>query len=452
MNNYENMKSAVTGSRYKAIVKNQKDYRRYITLKNGKKVLDHESEESGKIAGVNSGIYKGYAGAPSYLDISYEELLRQAEANLINLVDEPIEDNDSFCENKKQHTCENEMAEMEEVVKRIDEYIRKITHDEVDRELSLISFYTEKEWLKSSGTGGEEASLVSFLMIILEGTDNNDNDIAVERLTGWRGPAGNAYKIKNLRPFLQQTCQMLTDKKDAVPVVPGNKDIILSCRMTGLLVHEAIGHTAEADNIYSGSVAGKLLGHKICGDDINITDFANHYDGKELVMPIYYDDEGNEARDVEIVKAGVFNDVMTDGYTAKQYDRTPSGNARAASYHDQPLVRMRNTAMLPGTKEIDEIVQSVEDGYFIVDGVSGQSDLSGTFIMVPSAVYEIKNGQVGKAVEPCRITGNCFDVLRSVSDISNRFDWYVGICAKEQEVVVSSGAPDIKCKLYIGKA
>ena len=452
MNNYENMKSAVRGSRHRTIVKKQEDYRRYVTLKNGKKVLDHDSEESGKNAGVSSGIYKGFAGAPAYLNISYNELLKKAEENLAVLVSESEEEKESFCEERVDHTCENDTAEMESVVKRIDEYIDKIAKGEAERELSLISFYTGKEWLKSCGKGGEEDSLVTFLMITLNAKDNAGKDIEVERLTGWRGPANNAYRIKNLKPFLQQTVQMLSDKQDSVPVVPGNKDIILSCRMTGLLVHEAIGHTAEADNIYSGSVAGKLLGKKICGEDINITDFANHYDGKELVVPIYYDDEGNEARDVEIVKAGVFNDIMTDSYTAKQYNRTPSGNARAACYHDQPLVRMRNTAMLPGTKEIDRIVESVEDGYFIVDGVSGQSDLSGTFIMVPSAVYEIKNGKIGKAVEPCRITGNCFDVLKSVSDISNRFDWYVGICAKEQEVVVSSGAPDIRCKLNIGKA
>lgn len=452
MNNYENMKSAVRSSRHRTIVKKQEDYRRYVTLKNGRKVLDHDSEEAGKNAGVSSGIYKGFAGAPAYLDISYNELLKRAEENLSALVSEPEENNESFCEERVDHTCENDTTEMEAVVKKIDEYIDKIAKGEAERELSLISFYTGKEWLKSSGKGGEEDSLVTFLMITLGAKDKDGNSIDVERLTGWRGPAVNAYRIKNLKPFLRQTVQMLSDKKDSVPVVPGNKDIILSCRMTGLLVHEAIGHTAEADNIYSGSVAGKLLGKKICGEDINITDFANHYNGKELVVPIYYDDEGNEARDVEIVKAGVFNDIMTDNYTAEQFGRTPSGNARAACYHDQPLVRMRNTAMLPGTKEIDRIVESVEDGYFIVDGVSGQSDLSGTFIMVPSAVYEIKNGKIGKAVEPCRITGNCFDVLKSVSDISNRFDWYVGICAKEQEVVVSSGAPDIRCRLNIGKA
>ena len=40
MNNYENMKSAVRSSRHRTIVKKQEDYRRYVTLKNGRKAAE----------------------------------------------------------------------------------------------------------------------------------------------------------------------------------------------------------------------------------------------------------------------------------------------------------------------------------------------------------------------------------------------------------------------------
>ena len=195
MNSYEEMKTAVLKGRYNTIIKKQKDYRRYVTIKNGKKVLDHDSEEAGKSALVSNGIYKGVLSAPSYLDISYEELLMKAEKNLESLIDCTDFERDIFCEDRKKHTSENNTTEMEIVVKKIDEYIEKITKGEVDRELSIISFYTEKEWVKSNGNCGEDSTMITFLMINLDSTDKNGKDISIERLTGWRGSAKNAYSV-----------------------------------------------------------------------------------------------------------------------------------------------------------------------------------------------------------------------------------------------------------------
>ena len=44
----------------------------------------------------------------------------------------------------------------------------------------------------------------------------------------------------------------------------------------------------------------------------------------------------------------------------------PTGNARAYTFSDEPLIRMRNTAILPGKDKLDDMIASIEDGYYLL--------------------------------------------------------------------------------------
>ena len=41
----------------------------------------------------------------------------------------------------------------------------------------------------------------------------------------------------------------------------------------------------------------------------------------------------------------------------------PTGNARAYTFSDEPLVRMRNTAIRPGTGKLEDMIGSIDHGY-----------------------------------------------------------------------------------------
>ena len=63
--------------------------------------------------------------------------------------------------------------------------------------------------------------------------------------------------------------------------------------------------------------------------------------------------------------------------TAAHFGVQPTGNARAWEYADQPLVRMRNTFIRPGTQSLEEIIASTEDGYLLDGPRNGQADATG---------------------------------------------------------------------------
>ena len=51
---------------------------------------------------------------------------------------------------------------------------------------------------------------------------------------------------------------------------------------------------------------------------------------------------------------------------------------------------MRNTCILPGTDKLEEMIASVEDGYFMTDMNNGQADSTGEFMFGVPMGYEIK--------------------------------------------------------------
>ena len=66
---------------------------------------------------------------------------------------------------------------------------------------------------------------------------------------------------------------------------------------------------------------------------------------------------------------------MNNKELALEFGTGPTGNARAYAFSDEPLVRMRNTAFLPGQHSLEEMIASIEDGYYLIETNNGQAIL-----------------------------------------------------------------------------
>ena len=130
----------------------------------------------------------------------------------------------------------------------------------------------------------------------------------------------------------------------------------------------------------------------------------------------------------------------------------PTGNARAWEYSDQPLIRMRNTYIEPGERELEEMIDSTEDGYLLDGPRNGQADATGEFTFGVVSARRIRNGKLGELVRGVTVTGGAFDVLRSVDAVSREFQWDLGSghCGKGQPAKVDAGGPYIRCRALLG--
>jgi len=97
------------------------------------------------------------------------------------------------------------------------------------------------------------------------------------------------------------------------------------------------------------------------------------------------------------------------------------------------------------------MIASIEDGYYLVTSSNGQADATSEFMFGVALGYEVKNGQIGKAIKETSISGVAFDLLKTVTMISDDMKWTAaGMCGKKQMIPVGMGGPAIKCKVNIG--
>ncbi|MFW6287918.1 MAG: TldD/PmbA family protein [bacterium] len=241
------------------------------------------------------------------------------------------------------------------------------------------------------------------------------------------------------------------EKSEGIYPEAGYKDVILDSKLAGILAHEAIGHTTEADMVKSGSIAKDFKNQKVASDIVTMVDFANQYNNEICPVPLFIDDEGTIPEDVVIIEDGILKKFMNNKNLALDMGDKPTGNARAFAFSDEPLVRMRNTAILPGTDKLEDMIASIEDGYYFTDTNNGQADSTSEFMFGITNGYEIKNGKLGRAIKDTTISGVAFDMLKTVTMISDEMYWASGgMCGKKQLIPVGMGGPAIKCKVNVG--
>jgi len=336
-------------------------------------------------------------------------------------------------------------------VKAVDAYIVSHYPALTSRYVTLQILVIEKTILTSDGT--EYQSYLPRTILACSMTTDRDGSPVSERETfgglgefydHFNDPADMYAKIDALHEHLMR-------KKEGVYAEKGKKVCILDADLAGILAHEAIGHTVEADFVLSGSIAKNYLGREAAGEKVTLIDFAHTYEGKHCPIPIYADDEGCEAKDAVIIENGIMKGYMHSKASAMRFGVEPTGNARAYRFSDEPLIRMRNTAIARGTDKLEDMIASVEDGYYLQNPGNGQADATSEFMFAVTRGREIKNGKLGKALLDTTISGIAFDVLKSVTMVSDDFKWVCsGMCGKKQPIPVGMGGPALKCTVTIG--
>ncbi len=163
------------------------------------------------------------------------------------------------------------------------------------------------------------------------------------------------------------------------------------------------------------------------------------------------DDEGTECKDAVLIKDGVLTGYMNNLESAAHFGMPACGNARAFGFSDEPLIRMRNTAVHPGKDKLEDMIASVDNGYYLTKTQNGQADTTGEFMFGVTMGYEIKNGKLGKALRDTTISGVAFQMLKTVDMLSDTVRWdFAGTCGKKQPMHVSMGGPAIRCRVNVG--
>ncbi len=436
----------------------QKNTSKRIALIKGNLAQNDQSSSSGVSARVRKGGSWGFASHTEITDGSVKKVVESARDNA-EFLDSRLKRGRSAFESTAPESADDfssdkprlSQKQVMDFITDIDAHIAKNYPDLADRRISLRSLDMEKSVLNSDGA--RRYSMVPRTNIRVSLTLSPAGEpVEVSENFGGLGQFEDLFgEPGDLSEGIERIYEHLQKKAEGVHPDAGVKDCILDADLAGILAHEAIGHTTEADMVLGGSVAGNYVGKQVASELITLVDFANTCLGELCPVPIFIDDEGTKAEDVVIIEDGILQKFMHNKDSAQRFEAAPTGNARAYQYSDEPLIRMRNTAILPGESKLEDMISSIEDGYYLMKPSNGQADTTSEFMFGVVLGYEIKNGKLGRAIKDTTISGVAFDVLKTVSMVSDDMSWSNGgFCGKKQMIPVGMGGPAVKCRINIG--
>lgn len=323
-----------------------------------------------------------------------------------------------------------------------------------DMEKNLSSPLVPVRFLQMSFSDNEklyansEGSLISSRVPRIEFHYNivaRVNSRTENRYSQW-GKSGGWELLRNwgMEEKVKDEADALVDcLKKAVRPPRGKVDVIVAPEIVGIACHESAGHPAEADRILGreGSQAGESylgfgwLGKRIGSEAVTVVDdptLANslgHY---------LYDDEGVKARRRFLIKDGAITEFLHNRQSSAVFGTESNGSARAA-IHQEPLVRMANTFMLPGEHSFGELLGGIRKGVFIKSFTEWNiDDRRWNQKYVGSESYLIEKGELKAPVRRPTLELTTRSFYSSIDACSRDLEFFAGSCGKGDPM---QGAP-----------
>lgn len=451
-------KKALFSDGLQTVLRGQQNRSRRVVLLNGSLITNARAEGQGVCARVNRNGVCGFSSMGEYSSEAAETVLKAASENALFLdrhlkekqVIPPEFPYQSFLPHRDIVDFEQKL--LVDTCMALDTYLAEHYPDLRSRRVAYTEDSLDKIICSSDAGEGHIVSPRCYIYVFLTGETKDGTPVELFKAFGGPGSFGDWFSDLNwMYEPIDKLYRMLRDKQEGIYAEAGMKTVILGGMMAGMLAHEAVGHTVEADLVMGGSVAGPSLNKEVASPLVSLVDFAHTALGESVPLPVFLDDEGIPAEDAVLIENGILKGYMHNRETAQHFGVTPQGNARGWSYSDEPLIRMRNTAVLPGKDTLEDMIASVEDGYYLIDSGNGQADLTGEFMFGVTMGYEIKNGKLGRALLDTTVTGVAFEMLKTVDMVSNHMTWSSsGFCGKKQMMSVSMGGPELRCRIMIG--
>jgi TldD protein len=219
----------------------------------------------------------------------------------------------------------------------------------------------------------------------------------------------------------------------------GEFPIVAGPIIVGIIAHEALGHLAEAD-LTINSPFKELIGKQIAPEYVTMSErIVDGGFGNDK-----YDDEGVKVKDIHIIENGILKEIMLNREYAHKWNLSPNGHARAENYTYPPIIRMRNTIFEPRDWSLEEMIEDIKFGYYVVDFRGGQAQLNSSFQVGVQEGYMIENGEITKSIRDTSISGIAIEALKKISAVGKDFGLEMGRCGKGQTAFVSSGGPHMR--------
>jgi TldD protein len=248
--------------------------------------------------------------------------------------------------------------------------------------------------------------------------------------------------------------------REAPVTEPFNGPAILSGRASAVFFHEVLGHRLEGQRQRGddeGQTFTKLLGKQILPSFLSVSDdpTLQTFDGVSLSGHYSYDDEGQPARRVDLIKDGVLDTFLMSRLPIASFS-TSNGHGRAETGHmptgrqgnlivsssktvsDAQLREMLKAEAKKQGKAYGLYFEDISSGFAVTTRRSPQA-----FQVIPLVVYRVYvDGRPDELVRGVSIVGTPQAALNRILATNDKQDVFNGICGAESgSIPVSAVAP-----------
>jgi TldD protein len=236
---------------------------------------------------------------------------------------------------------------------------------------------------------------------------------------------------------------------------------ILSGRASGVFFHEVFGHRIEGHrqkNENEGQTFKKMVGQKILPDAFSVyfDPTQRQLGNTELAGYYLYDDEGVQARRVDVVKDGVFRNFLMSRSPIAGFARSnghgrsqPGFGVVARQSNLVVTTRAPVSHMVLKQRLIDLIRQQNRPFGLLFDDIQGgftitQRDIPNAFNVIPVMVYRVYPDGREELVRGVDFIGTPLTVFSKIVAAGDETRTFNGICGAESGwVPVSASSPDL---------
>lgn len=265
------------------------------------------------------------------------------------------------------------------------------------------------------------------------------------------------------KALLEKTKAMaanLVALRSAPVTEPYNGPAILSGRASAVFFHEVLGHRLEGqrqrgDN--EGQTFTKLIGKQILPPFMSVMDdpTLKTFDGDSLSGHYDYDDEGQPAHRVDLIKDGVLETFLmsrlpiagfssSNGHGRAEVGRMPTGRqgnlivSSSKTVSDKELRQMLVDEAKRQGKPYGLYFEDISSGFAVTTRRSPQA-----FQVIPLVVYRVYvDGRPDELVRGVSIVGTPQAALARIVATGNKQDIFNGICGAESgSIPVSAVSP-----------
>ena len=249
-----------------------------------------------------------------------------------------------------------------------------------------------------------------------------------ERTYIQEGGLGGLEAIEISDKKVKDMCADLKSITQAERLSPGNYKVLFGPYLTGVLAHEAFGHSQEGDTCARGrskaweiSRSKQKVGNHQATILNNPAIFENGTTKVAAWGSYFFDEEGWLAQEQVLLREGKLENPMTNLSSALRLGIPRTANGKRDTWANGVYTRQTNTYFTPGRHTLDELLGIMKDGFIAEVTAGGMEDPKGMGIQVGVAfLKEVKAGKPtgrvfkGPAGGDIQLTGYTPDILNRI--------------------------------------